>query len=76
MQAWTAGEDLLEHLAVLYAIEAGQPEISTTKLEGLTEHYGYSDEGPALEYFKIHELRDVEHARAGGRADRGAARRA
>ena len=35
-QAWTAGESLLEHLAVLYAIEAGQPEISKTKLEGLT----------------------------------------
>ena len=65
-RAWTAGEDLLEHLAVLYAIEAGQPQISTTKLEGLTEHYGYSDEGPALEYFKVHELRDVEHAREAG----------
>jgi pyrroloquinoline-quinone synthase len=65
-KAWTAGEDLLEHLAVLYAIEASQPEISTTKLEGLTQHYGYSEEGPALEYFKVHELRDVEHARAAG----------
>ena len=65
-RAWTAGEDLLEHLAVLYAIEAGQPQISTTKLEGLTEHYGYSEEGPALEYFKVHELRDVEHAREAG----------
>ena len=38
---------------MLYAIEAGQPEISTTKLEGLTQHYGYSEEGPALEYFKV-----------------------
>ena len=66
VRAWTAGEDLLEHLAVLYAIEAGQPQISTTKLEGLTEHYGYSKEGPALEYFKVHELRDVEHAREAG----------
>jgi pyrroloquinoline-quinone synthase len=65
-QAWTAGEDLLEHLAVLYAIEASQPEISTTKLDGLRQHYGYSEEGPALEYFKVHELRDVEHARAAG----------
>jgi pyrroloquinoline-quinone synthase len=65
-RAWTAGESLLEHLAVLYAIEAGQPQISTTKLEGLTEHYGYSEEGPALEYFKVHELRDVEHAREAG----------
>jgi pyrroloquinoline-quinone synthase len=62
-QAWTAGEDLLEHLAVLYAIEAGQPEISTTKLEGLTEHYGYSVEGPAVEYFTLHERLDREHAR-------------
>lgn len=66
MRAWTAGESLLEHLAVLYTIEAGQPEISTTKLEGLTEHYGYCAEGPALEYFKVHELRDVEHAREAG----------
>jgi pyrroloquinoline-quinone synthase len=66
VQAWTAGEDVLEHLAVLYAIEAGQPEISKTKLEGLTEHYGYSEEGPAVEYFRVHELRDVEHAREAG----------
>jgi pyrroloquinoline-quinone synthase len=62
-QAWSAGEDLLEHLAVLYAIEAGQPEISRTKLEGLRTHYGYSEEGPATEYFAVHELLDVEHAR-------------
>jgi pyrroloquinoline quinone (PQQ) biosynthesis protein C len=63
VRAWTAGEDLLEHLAVLYAIEAGQPEISTTKIQGLEQHYGFSEEGPATEYFRVHELRDVEHAR-------------
>jgi pyrroloquinoline quinone (PQQ) biosynthesis protein C len=63
VEAWTAGEDLLEHLAVLYAIEAGQPEVSQTKLEGLAAHYGYSEEGPAVEYFRLHRLRDVEHAR-------------
>jgi pyrroloquinoline-quinone synthase len=63
VRAWTAGESLLEHLAVLYAIEAGQPQISATKLEGLTAHYGLSEEGPATEYFRVHELRDVEHAR-------------
>jgi len=62
VQAWTAGEDLLEHLAVLYVIEAGQPEISKTKIAGLTAHYGYSAEGPATEYFRVHELLDVEHA--------------
>ncbi len=62
--AWTAGDGLLEHLAVLYVIEAGQPQISRTKVEGLTAHYGYSEEGPATEYFRVHESRDVEHARA------------
>ncbi len=66
VRAWTAGEDLLEHLAVLYALEAAQPEISRTKLEGLTTHYGYSEEGPASEYFRVHELRDVEHAHQAG----------
>ncbi len=62
VEAWTAGEDLLERLAVLYAIEASQPEISRTKLEGLRAHYAYIEEGPATEYFSLHRLRDVEHA--------------
>ena len=66
VQAWTAGEDLLEHLAVLYVLEAGQPAISRTKIDGLTSHYGYSPEGPATEYFRVHELLDVEHAREAG----------
>jgi pyrroloquinoline-quinone synthase len=66
VEAWNAGEDLLEHLAVLYAIEASQPEISKTKLEGLAAHYGYRDEGPATQYFAVHELLDVEHARRAG----------
>ena len=61
--AWTAGENALEHLAVLYAIEAGQPAIAQTKLDGLVERYGYSPEGPAVEYFQLHATLDVEHAR-------------
>ncbi|MCW3029344.1 MAG: pyrroloquinoline quinone, partial [Solirubrobacterales bacterium] len=65
-QAWTQGEDLLEHLAVLYAIEASQPEVARTKLDGLSAHYGYAAEGPAVEYFTTHELRDLEHAREAG----------
>jgi pyrroloquinoline-quinone synthase len=64
VESWTAGEDLLERLAVLYAVEAGQPEISRTKLEGLRSHYTYVPEGPASEYFSLHELRDREHAAA------------
>jgi pyrroloquinoline-quinone synthase len=63
VQAWTAGDDALEHLAVLYAIEAGQPEIAKTKLEGLLERYGYTPQGPAVEYFELHATLDIEHAR-------------
>jgi pyrroloquinoline-quinone synthase len=62
VRTWTAGESLLEHLAVLYAIEAGQPGVSSTKLEGLVKYYGYSPEGPAVEYFTVHAVRDREHA--------------
>jgi pyrroloquinoline-quinone synthase len=62
-QSWTAGDDRLERLAVLYAIESVQPAISKTKLEGLVEHYGF-EEGPATEYFELHAERDFEHAAA------------
>ncbi len=62
-RAWTAGDEALEHLAVLYAIEASQPAIAQTKLEGLVERYGYTVEGPAVEYFELHAKLDVEHAR-------------
>jgi pyrroloquinoline-quinone synthase len=61
--SWTAGTDLLEHLAVLYSVEASQPAISTTKLEGLTTHYGLAEDSPGLGYFKLHATLDVEHAR-------------
>jgi pyrroloquinoline-quinone synthase len=66
VRSWTAGEDALEHLAVLYAIEASQPAIAQTKLDGLVERYGYSPEGPAVEYFQLHATLDVEHARQAG----------
>jgi pyrroloquinoline-quinone synthase len=60
--AWTAGEDLLEHLAVLYAVESAQPAISRTKLEGLVAHYGMSEGEPGTAYFELHAERDEEHA--------------
>jgi pyrroloquinoline-quinone synthase len=60
---WTAGEDLLEHLAVLYTVEASQPAISTTKLHGLTTHYGLPSDSSGLHYFKLHATLDFEHAR-------------
>ncbi|MFI5005261.1 MAG: iron-containing redox enzyme family protein [Solirubrobacterales bacterium] len=62
-QAWTAGDDLLEHLAVLYTVEAGQPAISTTKLEGLATHYGVPEDSSGAAYFRLHAKLDVEHAR-------------
>ena len=62
MNAWIAGEHLLDHLAVLYAIEASQPQVSETKLEGLCAHYGYRADSPAVEYFRAHQTRDREHA--------------
>ena len=48
---------------MLYAIEASQPAIAKTKLEGLVGRYGYTAEGPAVEYFELHSKLDVEHAR-------------
>jgi pyrroloquinoline quinone (PQQ) biosynthesis protein C len=62
VQEWLAGDDSLERLAVLYAIEASQPRISETKLAGLLDHYGYSPDGPATEYFELHRTLDREHA--------------
>jgi pyrroloquinoline-quinone synthase len=60
--AWAAAEDELGAAAILYAIEAGQPAISQTKLSGLLEHYGFADDSPAIEYFAVHGERDLEHA--------------
>jgi pyrroloquinoline-quinone synthase len=61
--AWTAGTDVLESLAVLYAIEASQPAISQTKLEGLAAHYDMPVDSPGAAYFRLHARLDVEHAR-------------
>ena len=59
--AWTAGDDQLERLAILYAIESAQAAISETKLQGLRDHYGF-EEGPATEYFSLHAERDHDQA--------------
>jgi len=62
VQAWTAADDGLEALAILYAVESGQPAISQTKLVGLADHYGFSGERPATAYFRVHATLDEEHA--------------
>jgi pyrroloquinoline-quinone synthase len=58
---WSRDDGAIATLARLYAVESGQPEISRVKRQGLTEMYGFA-EGPATEYFRVHERRDVEHA--------------
>jgi pyrroloquinoline-quinone synthase len=60
--AWTSARDPLEALAILYAVEAGQPEVSQTKLDGLIEHYGFERSGEGTAYFRLHAERDHEHA--------------
>jgi pyrroloquinoline-quinone synthase len=59
--AWRR-DDPLEARAVLYAIEAGQPEVSRTKLVGLVDRYGFEPDSAATAYFGLHADRDYEHA--------------
>lgn len=63
-ETWTREDSALAALARLYAIESGQPEISRTKLEGLSAHYGIESED-GRRYFTVHRGRDVEHAAEG-----------
>jgi pyrroloquinoline-quinone synthase len=60
--AWTSARDPVEALAILYAIEAGQPEVSRTKLTGLVEHYGFEESAEGTAYFRLHAELDHEHA--------------
>ena len=48
-------------LGMLYAYESQTPEVATTKVAGLREHYGIS--GESVEYFELHGELDVEHSR-------------
>jgi pyrroloquinoline-quinone synthase len=52
----------LTSLAVLYALESAQPEVSRTKLDGLVRHYGYAADDAGLDYFRVHMELDVDHA--------------
>jgi pyrroloquinoline-quinone synthase len=62
VSAWTAPGNRQEALAVLYAIEAGQPAVSQAKLDGLAEHYGVARDEPGAAYFALHTQLDHEHA--------------
>jgi pyrroloquinoline-quinone synthase len=59
VDAW-ARADAIDANTVLYAVESAQPAISSTKLAGLREHYGFDGRGTA--YFELHAERDLAHA--------------
>ena len=63
--AWAAADDELGAAAILYAIEAGQPAISETKLRGLLEHYGFSADSPGSRVLR-HPRRARPRARRRG----------
>ena len=52
-------------ISTLYTYEKQLPEISTKKIEGLVKFYGVRNDR-ALDYFRIHEKVDIEHAKLWG----------
>src|SRR5215467_769884 len=52
-----------EAVAALYAYESQVPEIATTKMDGLKQHYGVSAP-KGLAYFAVHEETDKLHSAA------------
>lgn len=49
-----------EALGSLYAYESQVPEVATSKIKGLVEHYQISD-ARSLEFFAVHQEADVIH---------------
>ncbi|MBA3661740.1 MAG: CADD family putative folate metabolism protein [Gammaproteobacteria bacterium] len=56
-----ADENWQDGLCALYAYECQVPDVSKSKIEGLKDFYGLTDE-KALEFFVAHQAYDVEHA--------------
>ncbi len=59
----TRENDTLEGVAALYGYESQIPEISHTKIEGLTTHYNVTTD-TGLAFFRVHEQADEMHRRA------------
>jgi pyrroloquinoline-quinone synthase len=57
----TTERPVAEGVAALYAYERQVPEVAQSKIEGLKRHYGIQD-GPALRFFVVHGVLDVEHS--------------
>src|SRR4029077_20577688 len=53
----------VEGLAALYAYESQIPTICESKIDGLKNHYGFTDP-KAYEYFSVHIDADREHSAA------------
>ena len=49
----------------MYAYEKQLPEISRSKINGLTQFYSLGNSREGIEYFTVHEEADVRHARYG-----------
>lgn len=58
-------ESVAAGISTLYTYEKQLPEISTKKIEGLLKFYGVRNDR-ALNYFRIHEKVDIEHAKLWG----------
>lgn len=56
-----AERDWRDGLCALYAYEYQVPEISKSKIDGLKEFYGITDE-KTLEFFAAHQVYDVGHS--------------
>lgn len=52
-----------EAIGALFAYESQQPEVAQTKADGLVAHYGV-DTVPALAFFKLHAVLDIQHTAA------------
>lgn len=61
MEACEAGT--LSGIGALSAYESQIPAVAESKIAGLKEHYGISDER-GVEFFKLHGVVDVEHSNA------------
>lgn len=63
MRDLTRNGNTVEGLAALYGYESQIPEVSRTKIDGLTKFYNVtSDDG--LSFFRVHEEADEIHSRA------------
>lgn len=59
----TRNGSTLEGVAALYAYESQIPEVSKTKIEGLTKYYGVTSLD-GLSFFRVHEHADEIHRQA------------